>query len=65
MHPNGRPGDRYDAAVREVWSQIPQELGTREAWALARPGMVAAQQRLDEDLAAEREQRATELEAEL
>jgi hypothetical protein len=45
-------GARYDAAVRDVWAAIPQELGTRAAWAQARPGMVAAQQGLDRDLAA-------------
>jgi hypothetical protein len=52
--PGHAAGDRYDAAVREVWAQIPRDLGTREAWALARPGMVAAQRRLDQDLAAAR-----------
>jgi hypothetical protein len=37
-------GARYDAAVRAVWAEIPADLGTRQAWGQARPGMVAAQQ---------------------
>jgi hypothetical protein len=48
-------GDRYDAAVREIWAGIDQGLSTREAWALARPGMVAAQRQMDVDLAAVRD----------
>jgi hypothetical protein len=56
-------GERYDAAVRAVWAEIPADLGTRQAWAQARPGMVAAQQQLDADLAAIRSN--TEMETDM
>jgi hypothetical protein len=52
-------GSRYDAAVRSVWDGIGPGLGTRQSWQLARPGMVAAQQRLDAEVAEIRAQYGT------
>ena len=48
---DGSPGARYDDEVRAIWADIPRELGTQQAWKLAKPGMKAAQQRLDEAMA--------------
>lgn len=45
-------GARYDERVREIWADIPQELETRKAWAIARPGMAEARRQAEAELAA-------------
>ncbi len=44
-------GDAYDAEVRRIWAGIGQDLTTRVAWELARPGMTAAREMCEAELA--------------
>jgi hypothetical protein len=48
-------GDAHDERVREIWADIPQELGTHEAWQLARPFLRSAQLEADRALHGEGE----------